>query len=205
MAMIIATLEGELDIIDREDLETKMLQLGKASVHLTNMVDSILDYSKKSYEQQNRELVDIEALVKDTAKLLFPPETIDIRIHGQLPTIITRKLKLQQVFQNLIGNAIKFNDKKEGIVEIGCVDMLDRYQFYVKDNGPGLKDTDRDRLFNLFHTGNAVAKGESSTGIGLNLLKMIVEEQGAKYGPPLSRAPAVFFILNGINNGTGYQ
>lgn len=180
IAMIVSALEGELETISKEELEDKMQLMSKASLHLTHMVDSILDYSKKSYEQQNRELVNIEELVMDTARLLFPPATISIRIKGQLPTIITRKLKLQQVFQNLIGNAVKFNDKKEGIIEIGCTEHLDRYEFYVKDNGPGLKDKDNDQLFTLFRTGNAVAKGESSTGIGLNLLKMIVEEQGGR-------------------------
>lgn len=180
IAMIIAVLEGELDSIGRDELEAKMQLMGKASMHLTQMVDSMLDYSRKSYEQQTRELVDIEALVRDTARLLFPPDNISIRIEGKLPTLITRKLKLQQVFQNLIGNAIKYNDKKEGLIEIGCTDQLDRYQFYVKDNGPGLKDADNEQLFNLFRTGNAVAKGESSTGIGLNLLKMIVAEQGGR-------------------------
>jgi two-component system sensor histidine kinase/response regulator len=180
IAMIVSAMEGELEIISKEELEAKMQLMSKASLHLTNMVDSMLDYSKKSYEQQTRELVNIEELVMDTARLLFPPAAVSIRIKGQLPTIITRKLKLQQVFQNLIGNAIKFNDKKEGIIEIGCSEQLDRYEFYVKDNGPGLKDKDNDQLFSLFRTGNAVSKGESSTGIGLNLLKMIVEEQGGR-------------------------
>ncbi len=180
IAMIISAIEVELDTIDREDLESRMQLMSRASMHLTQMVDSMLDYARKSYEQQSRELVDIEELVKDTARLLFPPEHINIHIEGPLPTVVTRKLKLQQVFQNLVGNAIKYNDKKQGAIEIGCTDQEDRYLFYVKDNGPGLQEKDREALFMLFRTGTAVARGESSTGIGLNLLKMIVAEQGGK-------------------------
>ncbi len=112
--------------------------------------------------------------------MLFPPSHIHIQVRDNLPSLVTRKLKLQQVFQNLISNAIKFNNKREGFIEVGCDDIGACYRFYVKDNGPGIKDNDDDRIFGLFKTGQAVAKGESSTGIGLNLLKMIVEEQGGR-------------------------
>jgi len=54
------------------------------------------------------------------------------------------------------------------------------YCFYVKDNGPGIDEENRSKIFDLFSTGTNVAKGESSTGVGLNLLKMIVGEQGGK-------------------------
>lgn len=180
IAMIISALEYEIDTLSEEELTRKMQLMGKASLHLTQMVDSILDYSKKSFEQQTRELVNVEELVKDIVRLLFPPAHINIRVQDGLPSLVTRKLKLQQVFQNLISNAIKFNNRPEGLIEIGCTDSGTHYRFYVKDNGPGIKDNDDDRIFGLFQTGQAVATGETSTGIGLNLLKMIVEEQGGR-------------------------
>ncbi len=180
IAMIVSALEYELDTVSAEELSVKMQLMGKASLHLTQMVDSILDYSKKSFEQQTKELVNVEELVKDTVRLLFPPAHIHIRVQEHLPSLVTRKLKLQQVFQNLISNAIKFNNRGEGLIEIGCTDTGAHYRFYVKDNGPGIKDNDEDRIFGLFKTGQAVARGETSTGIGLNLLKVIVEEQGGR-------------------------
>lgn len=180
IAMIISALEYQLDTITEEDLTRKMELMSKASLHLTQMVDSMLDYSKKSFEQQTKEPVNVEELVKDTIRLLFPPAHIRIQVQANLPALVTRKMKLQQVFQNLISNAIKFNNRQEGVIEVGYSDEGAHYRFYVKDNGPGIKDNDDDRIFGLFKTGQAVANGESSTGIGLNLLKMVVEEQGGR-------------------------
>jgi signal transduction histidine kinase len=94
----------------------------------------------------------------------------------------TRKLKLMQVFQNLISNAIKYNDKEKGLIEIGCNERDEFYEFFVKDNGPGISQKDQERIFYLFEitSNKASAKNETSTGIGLNIMKMLVEEQGGK-------------------------
>ena len=116
----------------------------------------------------------------EITQLLFPPDHVRFIISGDLPVIKTKKLKLQQVFQNLISNAIKYNDKAEAVIEIGVKDETAPYCFFVKDNGPGIDEESSSKIFDLFSTGNNIAKGESSTGVGLNLLKMIVGEQGGK-------------------------
>ena len=54
------------------------------------------------------------------------------------------------------------------------------YEFYVKDNGQGISKKDHAKIFKLFETTDNKSTGESSTGVGLNLLKMLVEEQGGK-------------------------
>lgn len=94
--------------------------------------------------------------------------------------MIANEAKLQQVFQNLMSNAVKYNDKPEGLIEIGHHEDGTFYRFYVKDNGPGIKDGDKERIFELFAVTDNEAHGESSTGIGLNLLKTLVEEQGGR-------------------------
>ena len=82
--------------------------------------------------------------------------------------------------QNLLSNAVKYNDKKEPLIEIGVTDKGNLHEFYIKDNGPGILKKDHDRIFNIFEiTENKTAR-DSSTGIGLNLLKVLVEEQGGR-------------------------
>src|ERR1700712_5318065 len=98
------------------------------------MITSILDYSKLSLTQQTIEEVDVRELVNQIAFLLFPPPHIKLNVSGNLPVIKTRRIKLQQVFQNLIGNAIKYNDKEEGLINIGAVEKEDFFIFSVKDN-----------------------------------------------------------------------
>jgi two-component system sensor histidine kinase/response regulator len=164
-----------------EELKEYMKLMLDASSHLTGMIGSILEYSRKSDLEQEEELVDVHELVTQIAYLLFPPKNITISIDGELPKVTTTKLKLQQVFQNLISNAIKYNDKPEGKISIGCIDDGDFYKFYVKDNGPGILKADQLRIFNLFEiTKNQATGTDNSSGVGLNILKVLVEEQGGK-------------------------
>lgn len=150
-----------------------------AAYHMSGMISELLDYSRKSIDQQTLEEVDTRELVEQTACLLFPPQHIHIRVAGPMPILKTRRLKLEQVFQNLISNAVKYNDKPNGLIEISCEDKGTSVAFFVRDNGPGISDYDQATLFDLFRRGeHEPVTQESSTGVGLNILKMLVEEQG---------------------------
>jgi signal transduction histidine kinase len=154
--------------------------ISQAANYLTQMIASILEYSRLSIQHQTIEPVDVKELLQQITYLLFPPKNIKIII--EVPEIIiqTRKLKLQQVFQNLLSNAIKYNDKADGVIEIGVNEKDNFYVFYVKDNGPGIAEEDNHRIFKLFETTNNMSKTETGTGVGLNILKMLVEEQGGE-------------------------
>jgi signal transduction histidine kinase len=82
-----------------------------------------------------------------------------------------------QVFQNLIGNAIKFMDKEIGSIHIGCTEEKNEYVFYVNDNGPGIEHKYFAKVFQIFQTLNSRDVKES-TGVGLALVKKIVELYG---------------------------
>jgi len=164
------------------DLEQYVSMMFQASYHLTDMISSILDYSRKNNTQQSVEEVDVHAMVQDIARLLFPPSHIAIFIEGHLPVMHTQKFKLHQVFQNLMSNAIKYNDKPQGSIAIGFEDIGNYYKFYVRDNGPGIASKDKALIFNLFETTKNPSSRDSSTGVGLNILKVLVEQQGGKIG-----------------------
>ena len=84
-----------------------------------------------------------------------------------------------QVFSNLIGNAVKHNDKKEIEVNIACVEQADDWLFYVKDNGPGIEEQFHEKVFQIFQT--LKTKDEmNSTGIGLSVVKKIIDNVGGK-------------------------
>ncbi|RYD55442.1 MAG: hybrid sensor histidine kinase/response regulator [Sphingobacteriales bacterium] len=152
-----------------------------ASYHLSNMITSILEYSRQVDSAQTSEDVDTHEMVSQIIQLMYPPKHLHLYIKDTLPRFKTRKLKLQQVFQNLVSNAIKYNDKPDGKIQIGVEDKADGfYTFYVKDNGPGIQKRDHERIFNLFETTDNASGRDSSTGVGLNLLKVLVEEQGGK-------------------------
>jgi len=149
-----------------------------ATSRLADMITAILDYSREHQFNASEEDVDVKELLKESMKMLFPPPHVEIRIEDAFPVIHTSKQKLQQVFQNLLTNAIKYNDKERAEIVIGAKENEDFYDFYVRDNGPGIEEKDNERIFRLFEkVDDEDAKG---TGVGLNILKLLVETQGGK-------------------------
>ena len=69
-----------------------------------------------------------------------------------MPIIIGDKYRLQQVFQNLLQNAIKSIDKKHGKIEIGVIDKVNFWEFYVKDNGKGISEKYHKKIFEIFQS-----------------------------------------------------
>ena len=177
---LLSILEKDERLVGQGDLRNNIEMLNQSAYHLSDMITAILEYSRKSAKEQTVEEVDVADLVLQVGYLLFPPHNISISTVTDLPVIVTRRLKLQQVFQNLISNAIKYNDKEKGIIQIGCTPRDEFYEFYVQDNGPGISKKDHQKIFYLFEVAENKPKNESSTGIGLNIMKMIVEEQGGK-------------------------
>lgn len=166
--------------VSKAEVEDYVLQLSEATYHLSDMISELLDYSRKSLSQQTVETVDVGQLLNEIAYRLFPPKNIRIRILEPMPVLVTRKLRLQQIFQNLLSNAIKYMDKAEGEIEVGCIEKGDTCEFFVSDNGPGISEEDKEQIFSLFAVAGHRARQESSTGVGLNIIKMLVEEQGGK-------------------------
>ena len=105
---------------------------------------------------------------------------IDLKIKAILPKIYCDKNRMVAVFSNLIDNAIKFSDpnKTERFIEIGGKEGKDYYQFYVKDNGLGIKQKYYKKIFDIFQRGDVPATGGS--GIGLSIVRRVIENHGGK-------------------------
>ncbi len=176
----LSLLQADETVIANPELTEIANLSSSAALHLSDMVNSLLESSKISLAELHSETVDTKEMLNQLAVLLFPPKNIKIIIADKMPVFKTRNLKIQQVFQNLISNAIKYNGKEQGIIEIGYTDAGDYYRFYVKDNGMGISETDKDAVFALMKTTANVSTADSSTGFGLNIVKLIVEEQGGK-------------------------
>lgn len=102
---------------------------------------------------------------------------------------------MQQLFQNLVSNAIKFSDKKKGIIEIDVIDQGSHYQFSVKDNGIGIDEKFHDRIFGIFQS---LDNTKDSTGIGLAIVKKIVTQfQGQVWvDSEIGKGSTFYFTLN---------
>ncbi len=139
---------------------------------MEHLIADVLMYSSVGAQAMEKESVDLNEVISELQKILFVPEHISIKVLNDLPKIEGDQTKLKQLFQNLISNAVKFNDKEEGLIEIDVVDKETHYQFHVKDNGIGIEEKYYDKIFKIF---NALNKSKDSTGIGLSIVKKIVE------------------------------
>ncbi|MGB3757821.1 MAG: ATP-binding protein, partial [Rivularia sp. (in: cyanobacteria)] len=119
----------------------------------------------------------VAQLLAEIIDSIAPPQEFTIDIVGEMPTLVTEKIPLQQVFSNLISNAVKHHNRADGKVVI-TVEELDKfYEFTVADDGKGIAEQYYDKIFVIFQTLEARDKQEN-TGIGLAIVKRIVEEAG---------------------------
>lgn len=158
----------------------ELLQLLTSRVRrMDGLIDGILQYSRVGRVKETIAPVDLAQLVHDVIDLLAPPAHIHIRVETPLPTVSADRTRMQQVFQNLLGNAIRHMDKPQGDIRIGCSPLADGWRFYVADNGPGIEARHFGRIFQLFQTLAPRDRVESS-GVGLALGKKIVELYGGR-------------------------
>lgn len=143
------------------------------------LIDGILQYSRAGRMRVKPEQVDIAALVADVIELIAPPKKVVIEVMPGMPTIETQRVPLQQVFINLIGNAIKHAGAEKPRIDVTWADKGAFLQFSVADNGQGIAPQYHEKIFAIFQTLEARDKVEG-TGIGLSVVKKIVEAQSGR-------------------------
>ena len=159
----------------------KQLALLRGRAHrMEGLIDGILQYSRVGRVQGAAELVDVDRLVREAVDLLSPPPGFAVTIDPGLPTVLAERVRLQQVFSNLIGNAIKHHGQPgEGRVRVSVSEDAAFYTFRVSDNGPGIAPQFHQRVFVIFQTLASRDKVEGS-GLGLSLVKKIIEQAGGR-------------------------
>jgi signal transduction histidine kinase len=171
----------EEDLEDKLEGDTKeqFSMLRGRVARMEGLINGILNYSRAGRLKTNPVPIDLNQFIPDLLSLLAPPEQFTIHIQENLPVLKTEKIALEQVFSNFISNAIKYNDNKNPSINIECKDAVKFWEFSVTDNGPGIEKEFHEKVFVIFQTLNARDKVES-TGVGLAIVKKIVEEKGGK-------------------------
>ena len=168
-------LAGKLD----EDTQHQMNLLRSRVHRLENFIDALLNYSRVGRLESEPQEVSVGQMLSEIIDSLNVPEHFQVKIKGQMPTLTTQLVPLQQVFSNLINNAIAHSDCAEGRITISTIEKDDCYEFSVADNGKGIDPKYQDRIFTIFQTLESRDKKES-TGIGLAIVKKAVENQGGR-------------------------
>ena len=139
---------------------------------MDNLIQGILTYSKVATATAVRETTNLNELVKNIINIIYIPQNITVTFSNKLPTLKTDRFRMQQLFQNLISNAVNYCDKEKGVVEIASTEEMEYYIFSIKDNGPGIDLKYQEKIFKIFES---FSQQEKSTGIGLSIVKRIVD------------------------------
>jgi PAS domain S-box-containing protein len=166
-------LEGSLSVANQQQMNLLRSRVYKMEA----TIDGLLDYARVGIAVETIEPVCIAELLAEVIDSIAPPPKFTIELPPDLPTLSTRRLPLFQVFANLIGNGIKHHHSEAGKIQISIEDRGDCYEFAIADDGSGIDPEHHDRMFKIFHAVNP-QKRSDSTGIGLAIVKKIVEAEG---------------------------
>ena len=144
-------------------------------------IQDLLHYSRLGTSAENLAPVDLNSLVADVLRVFDGTlkENGAVVLTGSLPVVVGHKTQLQQLFQNLVGNAVKYRRAEPPRVEIGCREEGEDWLFFVRDNGIGIDPKYFEKIFILFQ--RLHPKSEyGGTGMGLAICKKIVERHGGR-------------------------
>ncbi|WP_235161520.1 ATP-binding protein [Dyadobacter sp. CY351] len=154
-------------------------KLLRGRVHrMESLINGILSYSRAGRMKTVKERFVISSLLEDLHETFNSKKPVSFVFDGNMSMELeTEKITLTQILQNLISNGIKYNDKPEIEITVGWTEEDTKYEFYVRDNGPGISPEFHDRIFVIFQTLQARDEIES-TGVGLAIVKKILDEKG---------------------------
>jgi light-regulated signal transduction histidine kinase (bacteriophytochrome) len=146
---------------------------------IENLIRGILNYSRAGRMGEHGEWVDLNELLPPIIDMIAPSESVVVTVQDSLPTVHCERTRMTQVFQNLISNAVKYQDKPQGHVAIAYEDQGDRWVFRVVDNGLGIEERHHESIFKIFYT--LASRDEmESTGIGLAVVRKVVGLYGGE-------------------------
>ncbi len=180
----------EADLGDSVSPETRehLTMMQRRVMRMDALVDGVLNYARAGRSSGGVIEVDVAAMLADIIELFAPRPNVHIYVGPGMPRVQTVAVALQQVFMNLIGNAIKHARREDARVEIAVSERRltgksDRrmYRFTVSDNGPGVEPRFHERIWGLFQVLQPRDEVEGS-GIGLSVVKKLVEARGGEVG-----------------------
>lgn len=179
------------------DENRELMNLLLNRVHrMDNLITGILAYSKASRTTNFDSCIQLGEVLNRILGAMAIPATTQVRVQEHMPHILGSEVRIEEVFQNLINNAVQHVDPASGVIEIGFIEEPLVWKFWVKDNGVGIEEKYFDKIFGMFQTLEAKDNKES-TGIGLTIVKKIVELHSGKIWveSELGHGTTFFFTL----------
>jgi light-regulated signal transduction histidine kinase (bacteriophytochrome) len=169
------------EVLDDEGRQ-QVATILKLTQRMDSLVDALLERAQIGRAEVTMESVDLDAVVDDALAPFarrIAEDGIELRRPMPLGSAHCNREWIGEVFANLIGNAIKYNDKPNRLIEIG-VEQSPPPRYYVRDNGIGIADTDQQLIFQMFHRVNEPEQYGGGAGIGLAMTRKIIEHHGGR-------------------------
>ena len=176
-------MEDYADKLDADGVN-KLQTMVRLTQRMEDLINSLLHFSRVGrvdLSMGDVDLNDVLAQVIDMLSVRIQEIRIALRIPRRLPTLWCDRVHVAEVFNNLITNAFKYNDKADKWIEVGYVDEPHQpITFYVRDNGIGIQEKHLDTIFLIFKRLHGRDEFGGGTGSGLTIVKKIVERHGGR-------------------------
>ena len=174
---LITFIKEDTDVVFNEKTNKYFNLIQEKTEKMDCLINGVLTYSKIENIEIFKEEINLNELVCYIKEIIFIPSHIRIEVKNKMPIIRNDLFRMQQLFQNLIGNAVNYNDKPNGLVEISSEEYENHYVFAIKDNGIGIEKKNHKKIFEMFQSLNSDYK---STGIGLSIVRRILKNGNEK-------------------------
>ncbi|WP_396212750.1 ATP-binding protein [Flavobacterium sp.] len=168
--------EDNAEILDKKNKQSLDFILSIVE-KMDLLIKGILVYSTIDKLENEDRTIELTILIDEVIRTIHVPNHIEIVFKNEMPKVYGNDFRFKQLFQNLIQNSIKFNDKENGFVEIGSNENENEIEFYIKDNGIGINERYQSKIFDLF---SKLENNDQSSGIGLSIVKKIIDLYGGK-------------------------
>lgn len=185
-------------LVDMNNPEIK--EAIEATKNAINTIKNVLNSPIPSLEKALDRLpirfepVNIQTLTEKIKKEYSSRAEINVTVLGKRSTALGDKQHLKQVFDNLVDNAIKFNDQETKIVEIVIVDMEQRLHIVVRDNGPGVREEEKEKIFQEQYRSEQTSHIDGE-GLGLNYVQNVITEMGGEIYLECSNSGGAVFTI----------
>jgi len=181
--LLIESYGEQLDGEGQQKLQTLM----RLTRRMESLIESLLYYSRVGRAELIRTEVNLNNLVSETLEMMqlrLQESNAQVHVNGALPNLHGDAVMLREVFENLIGNAVKYNDKGARKIEVGHLAATKASAsapiFYVRDNGIGIEAKHHNDIFHIFRRLHGREQYGGGVGAGLTITKKIVERHGGR-------------------------
>jgi light-regulated signal transduction histidine kinase (bacteriophytochrome) len=168
---------------------SRLNRMCQLSQRMEQLINDLLYFSRLGRQELANQQTDLNEVIEDIETMMeatLSERNAVVSIPRRLPTVRCDRVRIAEVFRNLITNAVKYNDSEQKLIEVGCVEnpatsgKSGKQVFYVKDNGIGIQEEFHNEIFRIFKRLNQEDEDKKGTGVGLTFVRKIVERHGGR-------------------------